>query len=311
MALYVGKRLLTLIPVAFGVVTLVFALLHVMPGDPVDVMLGDTARPADRAQMRHRLGLDRPVIVQYGDFVAGLVRGNLGQSLARDVPVAHLIAQRVPATLELAACALALSLLLGIPLGIAAAASPGGPIDRASLAGSLLGVAIPNFWLGPMLAMVFAVRLGWLPLSGAGTPAHLVLPALTLGASAAGILTRITRASIIEAMHEDWARTAVAKGLSFWRTLFRHALANALVPILSISGLELGGLLAGSIITETIFSWPGLGRLVVEAIEGRDYPVVQGCVLVIAAAYVLVNLLTDLAYAWADPRVRLAEGGDA
>ncbi len=311
MLAYTAKRLLTLVPVAFGVVTLVFALLHVMPGDPVDVMLGDSARPADRAQLRHRLGLDRPIPVQYRDFLVGLARGDLGRSLVRDEPVARLIRQRIPATFKLALCALVLSLALAVPLGIAAAARPGGMVDRASLAGSLLGVAIPNFWLGPMLAMLFAVRLGWLPLSGAGTAAHIVLPAVTLGASAAGILTRITRASILEAMHEDWARTALAKGVSWWGVLFRHGLANALVPILSISGLELGGLLTGSIITETIFAWPGLGRLVVEAIAGRDYPVVQGCVLVIAGTYVLVNLATDLAYAWADPRIRLTGGADA
>ncbi len=301
---HLRKRLLIAVPVVFGVVTLVFSLIHLMPGDPVDVMLGESARPADRTELRKRLGLDRPLTAQYFTFVAGLASGNLGRSLRDDRSVARLLGDRLPATLALAAAALAISLAIAIPLGLLAALRPNGPFDRISLAGSLLAVATPNFWLGPMLVMLFAVRLGWLPVSGRGGLDHLLLPALTLGASAAGILTRITRASVIEVLHEDWARTALAKGASRSRLLFCHALPGALTPILSVTGLELGGLLAGSIITETIFAWPGIGRLTVEAIASRDYPVVQGCVLVIALAYVLVNLLTDLAYTWADPRIR-------
>ncbi|RMD82776.1 MAG: ABC transporter permease [Candidatus Dadabacteria bacterium] len=307
MAAYLRKRLLVAVPVVFGVVTVVFSLVHVLPGDPVDALLGQAARPADRIELRHRLGLDRPLAQQYAAFVGGLLRGDLGRSLTRGVPVSRLIAERLPATAVLAAAGLAISLFIGIPLGVLAAARPASAVDRLGLSASLLGVAMPNFWLGPTLALVFAVRLAWLPLAGSGSPAHLVLPALTLGTSAAGILARITRASVLEVLHEDWIQTARAKGLSETAVLVRHGLANALVPIISVAGLELGGLLAGSIITETIFAWPGIGRLLVEAITARDYPVVQGCVLVIAIGYVLVNLLTDLAYAWADPRVRYGE----
>ena len=304
MLAYAMRRILTAIPTALGVATVVFLLLHAIPGDPVDVMLGETAARADRAELRSHLGLDRPLATQYGSFMAGLLRGDMGVSIHTQRPVAEVVAERFPATLTLAAAAALAALCIALPLGLVSAARPGSVFDRASLTGSLVGVALPNFWLGPMLILLFSVELGWLPVSGNDGPANLVLPAVTLGLSLAGILTRMTRSTVLEAMHEDYIRTARAKGLSESATITKHALANATTPILSVLGLQLGALLAGSVITETIFAWPGLGRLTVEAIQTRDYPVVQGCVLMIALTYVLVNLATDLAYAWTDPRVR-------
>jgi peptide/nickel transport system permease protein len=305
---YVTRRLLSLVPTVLGVATVVFLLLHVMPGDPVDVMLGESASMADRAELRRHLGLERGLLEQYRDYLTGLVRGDLGVSIHGGRPVARMIAERYPATLTLALAAVAVALAAALPLGLLGAARPHGALDRSSLTLSLLAVAIPNFWLGPMLIMVFAVALGWLPVSGMGGPQHYVLPALTLGLSMAGILTRMTRATVVEALHEEYVRTARAKGASELAVLCKHALANAATPMISIVGLQFGALLAGSVITETVFAWPGLGRLTVAAIQTRDYPVVQGCVLVIALSYVLVNLVTDLAYAWANPRVRLRHG---
>jgi peptide/nickel transport system permease protein len=304
MTAYVARRLLVLAPTVLGVVTVVFMLLHVMPGDPVDVMLGETAAPADRTELRRHLGLDRPLAEQYASFLTGLVAGDLGTSIHDARPVAALVSERYPHTLRLTLAALVIAAAVALPLGLFAAARPHGLIDRSSLLASLVGVAIPNFWLGPMLIMTFAIELGWLPVSGTGSIAHLVLPALTLGLSMAGILARMTRGTVLEALHEDYVRTARAKGASEPRVLCGHALPNAVTPLLSIVGLQLGALLAGSVITETIFGWPGLGRLMVEAIQTRDYPVVRGCVLVISLSYVLVNLLTDVAYAWANPRLR-------
>jgi peptide/nickel transport system permease protein len=306
---YMTQRLLVLVPTVVGVTTIVFLLLHLMPGDPVDIILGETAAPADRVELRRQLGLDRPLLEQYSAFMAGLLAGDLGQSFHGGRPVAAMVSERYPATLGLASAAMVVALATALPLGLLAAARPRGLVDRSSLGVSLLGVAIPNFWLGPMLIMVFAVELGWLPVSGAGSSAHLVLPAITLGLSMAGILTRMTRTTVLEALHEEYVRTARAKGASELSVLCRHALANAVTPMLSIVGLQFGALLAGSVITESIFAWPGLGRLTVQAIYTRDYPVVQGCVLVIALSYVLVNLLTDLAYAWVNPRIRLQAHG--
>jgi peptide/nickel transport system permease protein len=294
-----------LIPTALGVATIVFLLLHAMPGDPVEIMLGESATATDRAQLRRHLGLDRPVAEQYARFLGGLARGNLGVSLQRGRPVSELIAEHYPSTVVLTLAGVAVALAIGLPVGLVSAARAYGSVDRVALTASLAGIAVPNFWLGPMLIMVFAIELGWLPVSGSGTPAHVVLPAVTLGLSMAGILTRMTRSSVLEALHNDYVRTARAKGASEATVLWRHALANAATPILSVVGLQLGALLAGSVITETIFSWPGIGRLTVQAIQTRDYPVVQGCVLAIALSYVVVNLVTDLVYAWANPRMRL------
>jgi len=303
---YLIRRMVVLVPTALGVATIVFVLLHAMPGDPVDVMLGESATPADRTALRTQLGLDRPVLEQYAAFMSRLAHADLGRSLYGGRPVAAMIANRYPSTLLLTFAALAVALTVAVPLGILSAAKADGFIDHVALAASLVGVAIPNFWLGPMLILLFAVELGWLPVSGTGSAAHIVLPAATLGLAMAGVLTRMTRATVLETMHEEYVRTARAKGASESRVLWHHALANAATPMLSVLGLQFGSLLAGSVITETIFSWPGLGRLTLEAIQTRDYPVVQGCVLVIALSYVTVNVLTDLAYAWADPRIRVA-----
>ena len=301
---YVLRRLVAVLPTALGVASLVFLLIHLMPGDPVEIMLGESAAPVDRQQLREHLGLDRPLGVQYLDFLGGLARGRLGVSVHSGRPVAELLAERFPATLELTLAAMAMAIAIALPAGLFSAARAGGAADRVSVALSLAGVSVPNFWLGPMLVMLFSVQLGWFPVSGRGDWTHLVLPAFTLGASMAGILARMTRATVLEALHADYIRTARAKGVTEPAVLGRHALKNAMTPILSIMGLQFGALLAGSVITETIFAWPGIGRLTVEAIQTRDYPVVQGCVLLIAISYVLANLLVDLAYAWVNPRIR-------
>lgn len=302
----VARRAAALVPTLLGAATVVFLLLHAVPGDPVDVMLGESAAPAARDELRARLGLHRPVAVQYGSWIAGLVHGDLGTSIRSGRPVAALVAERVPATAALALAASAVAIAIGVPLGIAAARSRGGVADRVALAASLAAVATPSFWSGPMLVLVFAVELGWLPVAGSGDAAHLVLPALTLGAGMSGILVRMTRATLLETLGDDYVRTARAKGATPRRVLLVHALPNAATPVLAVIGLQLGAVLGGSVVTETIFAWPGLGRLVVEAIQARDYPVVQGAVLAIAAATVLANLAADLAQAAVDPRA--AEG---
>jgi peptide/nickel transport system permease protein len=298
------RRLLLLLPTLLGVATLVFAFLHLIPGDPVEIMLGESAAPADVATLRRELGLDRPVLAQYARFLAHAACGDLGRSITHRAPVTSVIASRYPATLELAGAALVLAFGLALPLGVAAAVRPRSAVDRVARIASLAGVCLPSFWLGPLLILLFAMRLGWLPVSGRGGLAHLVLPALTLGLGMAGILVRLTRASMLAALGEDYVRTARAKGAPEWRVLGVHALRNALLPVTTVAGLQAGALLAGAIITETIFAWPGLGRLVVQAIDGRDYPLVQGCVLVIGASYVAVNTATDLLHRAIDPRLR-------
>jgi peptide/nickel transport system permease protein len=286
-----------------GVATLVFLFLHLIPGDPVEVMLGETAMAADKEALRRALGLDRPWWRQYVGYLAGLARADLGMSLQSGEPVLRLILERYPATMELALGGVAVAVVSALPLGVLSARRPRSGVDYLSMTFSLVGVSMPNFWLGPLLILLFSIKLGWLPVSGRGGPAHLIQPALTLGMSMAAILTRMTRAAVLEQLHEDYVRTARAKGLGEGRVLARHALRNALTVIVTLVGLQFGALLAGTIITETIFSWPGLGRLLLQAIHTRDYPLVQGCVLAIALSYVVVNLLTDLAYAVIDPRV--------
>jgi ABC-type dipeptide/oligopeptide/nickel transport system permease component len=300
----VRRRLVLLVPTLLGVATLVFAFLHLAPGDPVEIMLGESAAPADVAALRHELGLDHPLPVEYARFLARVGRGDLGWSITYRAPVTRLIVARYPATLELAAAALVLALGAGVPLGVAAAVRPGSPVDRLARAASLAGTCMPTVWLGPVLVLVFAIRLGWLPVSGRGDVAHLVLPAATLGLGMAAILIRLTRAAMISALGEDHVRTARAKGAPEWRVVALHALRNALAPVVTVAGLQAGALLAGTVLTETIFAWPGLGRLVVQAIEARDYPLVQGCVLAIGATYVAVNTATDLAHLVLDPRLR-------
>ena len=305
MTRYISVRLLYSLPALWLIVTMVFLLAHIVPGDPVQQMLGEGATASDLIQLRHALGLDQPIPVQYGRYLGGVVRGNLGESFRFQQPVLHVVLEHYPATLELAFAALIVCCAIGIPAGIIAAQRRGHPADHAIGLFTLLGLSIPNFALGPLLILIFSVLIGWLPVSGRGGPSHLILPAITLGAALAAILTRMVRTSVLEQLSSDYVRTARAKGLTERAVLLRHAFRNALIPILTILGLQFGTLLAGTIVTETIFSWPGIGRLAVQAIEARDYPLLQGCILVIAISYVLVNLLTDLVYAFADPRVRL------
>jgi len=300
------SRIGSALVVVFGVCTLVFLLIHVAPGDPVEAMLGESARPADRQALRAALGLDRPLAEQYLRYLGGLVRLDLGQSFQFQRPVAELLAERVPPTLELTAAALALALALAVPLGVLAARSRSRALDTGAMGFSLLGISLPNFWLGPLLILVFSLWLGWTPVSGRDGPASLVLPAVTLGTGLAAVLARMVRSSVLEVLEEDYVRTARAKGLSELAVMRRHALRNAWLPVLTLAGLHLGGLLGGAVITETVFAWPGAGSLLVEAIQNRDYPVVQASVLLVSLTYVLVNTLTDLVYAWVDPRIRLA-----
>ncbi|MFQ5914585.1 MAG: nickel ABC transporter permease [Nitrospinota bacterium] len=301
---YLLRRLFLLIPVVLGVVTAVFLIVHLVPGDPVEIMLGEQAQPADRESLRRALGLDRPIWEQYLRFLGGLLIGDLGQSLHHRRGVAALVLERLPATLELGAAAMGVAIAIALPLGVLAAARARSWLDHGSMLGSLLGVSIPNFWLGPLLISLFSLRFNWLPPSGRGGLEHLILPALTLGTGLAAILTRMTRASLLEVLPKEFVRTARAKGLVERVVLLRHGLRNALLPVVTVAGLQTGAVLSGSVITESIFAWPGIGRLTIEAIAARDYPLVQGCVLTIALTYVTLNLLTDLVYTVCDPRVR-------
>jgi peptide/nickel transport system permease protein len=298
------RRVMLTIPVLLGVATLVFSLIHLVPGDPVQAMLGESASPADIAELRGKLGLDRPLIVQYVAFLKGAATADLGTSLRTDQPVAAAIAERLPATCELAMAAMAMAMLFALPLGIIAATRAGTRVDHAATALVLVGISIPNFWLGPLLAIVFSVELGWFPVSGRGTPAHLVLPAVTLAAPLAAVLARMTRASLLEELHEPYVLAARARGVSRFGAVMKHAFRNSLIPIVTVVGLQFGAVLTGAVITETIFAWPGVGRLLIQSISFRDYPLVQGCVLVIAITYVSMNLLTDLLYGLLDPRIR-------
>lgn len=299
-------RLMTSLVTLIGVVSLVFFLIHLIPGDPVEYILGDSARPADREALRSELGLDRPLVVQYADYLSGLVRFDLGHSLHSKQPVSTLLLERLPATLELSLAAFLLAVLIAFPLGVLAATRSGTPWDSSAMMISLLGVSIPNFWLGPMLILLFSLWLGLTPVSGMEQPGSLVLPAVTLGVSLAAILARMVRSSLLEVLNEDYIRTARAKGVSEAVVVWRHALANALLPVITLLGLQFGALLAGSVITEKVFSWPGVGLLLIDAIQQRDYPVVQGAVLLIAVSYLVVNRLTDLLYRAVDPRIKVA-----
>ncbi len=305
MSRYLARRMLLALPGLWLLLTMVFLLAHVIPGDPVQQMLGEGARAEDLQQLRHRLGLDLPIATQYRRYLLSLAHGDMGQSIRFQQPVARVVLRQFPATLELAGVALLVCVLIAIPAGAVAARMRGRPADQAIGVVTLLGLSAPNFALGPVLILCFSVELGWLPVSGRGGLSHLVLPAITLGAALAAILTRMVRAAVLEELSSDYVRTARAKGVGEAAVLFRHALRNAMIPVLTILGLQFGTLLAGAIVTETIFSWPGIGRLAVLAIQARDYPLLQGCILVMATAFVLVNLLTDVLYSFADPRVRL------
>ena len=299
-------RLAVALPAIWLILTMVFLLVHIVPGDPVQQMLGEDARAEDLTNLRHTLGLDLPLHTQYAHYFAGLVRGNWGRSFHFQLPVFSLVLQRYPATLQLAFCAMLVCAAIAIPAGVASAARRGRAADRTISVLTLLGLSVPNFALGPVLILIFSIGFGWLPVSGRGGFLHMILPAATSGAALAAILTRMVRSSMIEELSSDYVRTARAKGLSERAVLYRHAFPNALVPIITIIGLQFGTLLAGTIVTESIFAWPGIGRLTVQAIQARDYPLLQGCILMIALSYVVVNLLTDVVYSLVDPRIRVS-----
>ncbi|MDQ6959098.1 MAG: ABC transporter permease [Mariprofundaceae bacterium] len=301
-----GSRILQAAPTLLGVATLVFLLLHLVPGDPVDALLGEMALATDREALRHAMHLDEPLAAQYIHFLGGLLSGNWGQSLMDGRPVLALILERLPATAELAGCSLVLALIFALPLGFWAARHTGRIQDMTAMSFSLFGISIPNFWLGPMLMLIFSVGLGWLPVSGMDQPGSIVLPAITLGTALAAVLSRMARSSWLEAMSTDAIRTGRAMGVSEHILWWRHAARLAAIPVVTMFALQMGAVLGGAVITETVFDWPGLGRLTIEAIQRRDYPLVQGCVLLIAVFYVLANLLADMLAMWLDPRQRKA-----
>lgn len=304
---FLARRAASAAVVVAGVLTLVFFLIHLTPGDPVEVMLGEHAAPADRAALRSSLGLDRPLGVQYADYVRRLARLDLGVSLHSRRPIASLLAERIPATAALAGAALAVAAVLALGLGTLAAVRRGSAWDFGAMGFAMLGVSVPNFVLGPVLILVFSVWLGWLPVSGREEPASIVLPALTLGTALAAILSRMVRSSLLEVLGEDYVRTARSKGAGGARVVFVHALRNAMLPVATLLGLQLGALLGGAVITEIVFAWPGVGQLTIDAIRQRDYPVLQACVLLVSLGYVAVNTLTDAVYAWLDPRIRFGD----
>ena len=299
-----GRRLLYTLPVVWLVVSLVFLMIHLVPGDPVAQMLGEGATSTDLDLLRHQYGLDLPLGQQYVRYWQGVLHGDLGHSLRLNDSVTHLILQRYPYTLELTLAALVIALLAAIPAGIWAALHRGRWRDNTVGVVSLFGLSFPAFALGPIAILLVSIKLGWLPVSGAGSPAHLILPAITMGSGLAAILTRMVRTAMLEELGQDYIRTARAKGLPERTVLYRHALRNALIPIVTLVGLQFGALLAGAIVTETIFSWPGVGRLTITAISNRDYALVQGCILAVGLTYILVNLATDILYAVLNPRIR-------
>jgi peptide/nickel transport system permease protein len=297
-------RLAFTLPVLWLVVSIVFLLIHIVPGDPIEQMLGEGARPADIAALRHAYGLDLPLHTQYARYWRGVLHGDLGRSIRLNDSVTHLVLTRYPFTVELTTAALIIALLLAIPAGISAALHRGQTRDHVLSVVSLLGLSFPAFALGPILILLVSIKLGWLPVSGAGDLSHLILPSVTMGSALAAILTRMVRTSMLEELGQDYIRTARAKGLPERTVVYKHALRNAMIPVMTLIGLQFGALLAGAIVTETIFSWPGIGRLTVSAISNRDYPLLQGCILAIGLTYVLVNLATDVLYMVVNPRIR-------
>jgi ABC-type dipeptide/oligopeptide/nickel transport system permease component len=303
---YVGRRILAVVPVLFGVTLAVFSMLFLVPGDPVKIMLAEfVTNPDQIAQMRAQLHLDEPVLKQYGRFVANALRGDLGVSIRSRRPVATEIIENIGSTGQLALASMVVAIGLGVPLGLLAALGRNSWLDVAAMVVALLGVAMPSFWLGFLLIFVFSLHLGWLPATGGGDLPHLVMPAVALGMIAAAIIARLTRSSMLEVLGQDYVRTARAKGLGSASVIVRHALRNALIPVVTVFGLQFGNLLAGAVIVETVFSRPGLGRLIVGGILAKDFPLVQGTVLFVAAAYVLINVVVDVAYAYVDPRIRI------
>lgn len=300
----VVRRLIATLPVLFAATTLTFFLIHLVPGDPVDVMLGETASLADKQNLRAELGLDRPITEQYFDYLRKLARLDMGRTLFSKEPVTSAIAERVPATIELTFVAIFIALFIGIPLGVLAAVKRGHATDHAILLTALLGISIPSFWLAPMLIWIFSIKLNLLPVSERTGIDSVILPSISLGFALSSILIRMTRTSMLEVINEDYIRTARAKGAGNFAIYFKHGLRNALTPIVTIVGLQFGALLTGTVITETIFDWPGIGSLFFQSIQQRNYPLVQGCVLFISVTYVVVNLLTDLAYLLVNPKLR-------
>ncbi len=303
MSAFIIRRLLLSIPTLFGVLVVAFLLLYVAPGDPVMAMVGERADEATIARLRTELRLDDPLYVQFGHYIAGIAKGDLGKSYITNRPIKRDIIERFPKTLQLAGAAMLLATILGVTLGVLSARNPGGLIDRVGLGVAYLGISFPVYWVGLLLILLFAVTLHWLPPSGFGGLRYLILPALALGMRSIAFLARMTRSAMLDALGADYVRTARAKGLPELVVVGRHALRNAMIPIITVLGLDFGAYLTGSILTETIFSWPGLGRYVVNAIARRDLPAIQGSVLFLSAVFVLVNLITDVAYAKADPRV--------
>ncbi len=301
---YVVKRLLSTIPVLLGISLLLFFMLRMLPGDPAQVMAGQMASPEDIKLIRHQLGLDRPIIVQYGLFLSRLVRFDLGRSARTQSPVTKEVWARLPNTMMLAVAAITLACLFGIPAGIIAAVRPYTWIDYLFTSMALFGISMPVFWLGLMLVVIFSVVLQWLPAGGTGSWKHMILPSFTLAAFVVAFITRMTRASMIEALSQDYTTTARSKGLKERVVIVKHALKNALIPIITVVGLQFGLLLGGAVLTETVFAWPGIGRLIVDSILARDYPVIQGTILIFGLLYILVNLFVDMIYAFIDPRIR-------
>jgi peptide/nickel transport system permease protein len=304
MLFFIFSRILSTLTVVLGVVTLIFLLIHLVPGDPVQAMLGETATAVDLEALRTELGLNQPLLTQWWQYMTQLLQGDLGTSLYSKEPIIDIMIERFPATLELAMAGLLVAVLIALPLGSIAALRKDSIYDNGAMMFSLLGVSIPNFWLGPLLILLFSLTLGWFPVSGRETALSLVLPALTLGTALSAILARMVRSTLLEVLSEDYIRTARAKGLGEFAIIIHHALRNASLPIITILGLQLGALLGGAVITEIIFAWPGIGQMTIESIQRRDYPVVQACILLISLSYVLVNTFTDILYAWLDPRVR-------
>jgi peptide/nickel transport system permease protein/oligopeptide transport system permease protein len=304
MTTYIARRLLIVIPTLLGVLLVVFFMVRLAPGDPAVLLAGEFATPETLADIRERFGLDQPLHVQLGLYMASIFQGDLGESVRTRQPVTEMLADFLPNTIQLALGAMLVALLIGIPAGIIAAIRPGTPIDLLVMLGALIGISMPTFWFGLMAILIFSVYLGWFPVAGTGTIWHLVLPAITLGTGIASVLARMTRSAMLEVLSQDYIRTARAKGVAGRVVVFKHALRNALIPVVTITGLLFGGLLEGAVIVETVFAWPGIGQLVVSSILARDYPVVQGAVLLIAVVFILINLLVDLLYGVIDPRIR-------
>lgn len=305
MARYIFKRILFLIPTLYVVVTLVFLIVHLIPGDPVDAILGEQALPADRARLVHELKLDRSLWVQHSYFIAGLLTGDMGVSLYDGESVSGLLREKFGATFKLAIFSMAVAVALAIPLGLISALRKDRLLDHSAMLVALLGISIPNFYLGPLLILLFSIQVGWLPVSGDEGFFSIILPSVTLGTALAAMVSRMTRASMLEVLKADYVRTAKAKGVAPFFVYVKHAFRSALIPVVTVIGLQFGALLAGTVVTEKIFNWPGLGSLLLQSISRRDYPVVQGCVLMIAFTFILVNMLTDFLYAYLDPRVKL------